>query len=149
MTSLEVISLAGLLSGVLDLTATSTLVRKQGIPFERLLQRIASAAFGPSAFQEGKKTATAGLFFHFLIAFTVAFIYYASSRKLAILIDHPLLSGVLYGAAVHLVMNRIVLPLSAAAKQFSFSAKAFLTQLVIHIFCVGLPIALVVSYLSR
>jgi hypothetical protein len=82
-----------------------------------------------------------------LIAFTAAFIYYASSRKLAILIDHPRLSGVLYGAAVHLVMNRIVLPLSAAA--ISFSAKAFLTQLVIHIVCVGLPIALVVSHLSR
>jgi len=147
MTGLEVICLAGLLSGVLDLTATSTLVRTQGIPFERLLQRIASGALGPSAFEGGKKTATTGLFFHFLIAFTAAFIYYASSRKLAILIDHPRLSGVLYGAAVHLVMNRIVLPLSAAA--ISFSAKAFLTQLVIHIVCVGLPIALVVSHLSR
>jgi len=147
MTSLEVISLAGLLSGVLDLTATSTLVRTQGIPFERLLQRIASGAFGPSAFQGGKRTATAGLFFHFLISFTAAFVYYASSRKLAILIDHPLLSGVLYGAAVHLVMNRIVLPLSAAA--IPSSAKAFLTQLVIHILFVGLPIALVVSHLSR
>jgi uncharacterized membrane protein YagU involved in acid resistance len=147
MTSPEVISLAGLLSGVLDLTATSTLVRTQGIPLERLLQRIASGAFGPSAFQGGKRTATAGLFLHFLIAFTVAFIYYASSRKMAILFDHPLLSGVLYGAAVHLVMNRIVIPLSAAA--VSFSAKAFLPQLVIHIFCVGLPIALVVSHFSR
>jgi hypothetical protein len=147
VTSLEVISLAGLLSGVLDLTATSTLVRTQGIPFERLLQRIASGAFGPSAFQGGKKTATAGLFFHFLIAFTAAFVYYACSRKLAILIDQPLLSGVLFGAAVHLLMNRIVIPLSAAA--IPFSAKAFLTQLVIHILFVGLPIALVVSHLSR
>jgi hypothetical protein len=139
-----VISLAGFLSGVLDLTATSTLVRTQGIPFERLLQRIASGAFGPSAFQGGKKTATAGLFFHFLIAFTAAFVYYASSRKLAILIDQPLLSGVLFGAAVHLLMNRIVIPLSAAA--IPFSAKAFLTQLVIHILFVGLPIAVVVSH---
>jgi uncharacterized membrane protein YagU involved in acid resistance len=148
MTSLEVISLAGLLSGVLDLTATSTLVRRtQGIPLGRLLQRIASGALGPSAFEGGKKTATAGLFFHFLISFTAAFVYYVSSRKLPILIDHPLLSGVLYGAAVHLVMNRIVLPLSAAA--IPFSAKAFLTQLVIHILFVGLPIALVVSHLSR
>jgi hypothetical protein len=110
------------------------------------LQRIASGAFGPSAFQGGKKTATAGLFFHFLIAFTAAFVYYASSRKLAILIDHPLLSGVLFGTAVHLLMNRIVIALSAAA--IPFSAKAFLTQLVIHILFVGLPIALVVSYLS-
>jgi hypothetical protein len=111
------------------------------------LQRIASGALGPSAFEGGKKTATAGLFFHFLISFTAASVYYASSRKLAVLIDHPLLSGVLYGAAVHLVMNRIVLPLSAAA--IPFSLKGFLTQLVIHILFVGLPIALIVAHFAR
>jgi hypothetical protein len=55
MTGLEVISLAGLLSGVLDLTATSTLVRTQGVPFKRLLQRIASGALGPSAFEGERK----------------------------------------------------------------------------------------------
>jgi hypothetical protein len=148
MTPSEVISLAGLLSGSLDLTATSTLVKTQGVPFERLLQMIASGALGPSAFQGGKKTAAAGLFFHFFIAFTAASIYYLSSRTMTALLDYPLFSGVVYGSAVHLVMSRIVLPLSAAPKR-EFSAKAFLTQLIIHIFCVGLPIALVVSYLSR
>ena len=142
------ISLAGLLSGIIDLTATSILVKTQGVPIERLLQTIASGALGPSAFQEGKKTAAMGVFFHFFIAFFAALIYYAISRKMSALIDYPLFSGVVYGSAVHLVMSRIVVPLSAAPKR-EFSAKAFLTQLIIHIFCVGLPIALVVSYLSR
>jgi hypothetical protein len=148
MTSLETISLAGLLSGTLDLTATSTLVKTQGIPVERLLQTIASGALGSSAFQQGKKTVALGLFFHFLIAFSAAFAYYAISRKLTALIDTPLFSGVVYGSAVHLVMSRIVVPLSAAPKR-AFSAKAFLTQLIIHIFCVGLPIALIVSHYSQ
>jgi len=148
MTSLEVISLAGLLSGALDITATSALVKTQGVPLERLFQTIASGAFGPSSFQQGKKTAAVGLFFHFLIAFSAAFIYYAISRKMTALIDYPLFSGVVYGSAVHLVMSRIVVPLSAAPKR-KFSAKAFLTQLIIHIFCVGLPIALIVSHFSR
>jgi uncharacterized membrane protein YagU involved in acid resistance len=148
MTSLEVISLAGLLSGVLDITATSTLVKTQGVPLERLFQTIASGALGPSSFQQGKKTAAVGLFFHFLIAFSAALIYYAISRKLTALIDSPLFSGVVYGSAVHLVMSRIVVPLSAAPKR-EFSTKAFLTQLIIHIFCVGLPIALIVSHFSR
>jgi hypothetical protein len=75
ITSLEVISLAGLLSGILDLTATSTLVKTQGIPIERLLQTIASGALGPSALREGKKTAAIGVFFHFFIAFSAALIY--------------------------------------------------------------------------
>ena len=49
MSTLEVISVAGLLSGVLDLTATSTLVRTQGVQVERLLQTIASGALGPAS----------------------------------------------------------------------------------------------------
>lgn len=73
MTSIEVISLAGLFSGVLDLAATSTLVRTQCITIEGLLQTIASGALGTSAFKGGRMTATAGLFFHFFIAFTAAF----------------------------------------------------------------------------
>jgi hypothetical protein len=118
------------------------------VPFERLLQTIASGALGPSAFQGGKRTATIGFLFHFLVALIAAAVYYATGRNLALLLDHPLLSGILYGTAVHLVMSRIVLPLSRAPKR-KFSAKAFLTQLVIHIVCVGLPIALVVARFTK
>ena len=124
------------------------MVRAQGITFERLLQMIASGALGPPAFRGGKKTAVLGLFLHFLIAFTAASVYYAISRKMTALIEFPLFSSVIFGSAVHLVMSRIVLPLSAAPKR-EFSAKAFLTQLIIHVLCVGLPIALVVSHFSR
>jgi len=46
-----------------------------------------------------------------------------------------------------MVMSRVVVPLSAAPKR-KFSAKAFLTQLIIPIFCVGPPIALIVSHFS-
>jgi hypothetical protein len=147
MTSLEVISFASLISGVLDLTATSTLMRAQGVPVERLLQTIASGALGPSAFQGGRRTASAGLFFHFFIALVAASIYFAGTRKLLFLLEHPLLSGLLYGTVVHLVMSRIVVPLSAAPKRV-FSAKAFLTQWIIHILFVGMPIALVVAHFS-
>ena len=56
--------------------------------------------------------------------------------------------GTIYGAVVHVVMSRIVLPLSAAPKRV-FSAKAFLIQLAIHICFVGLPIALMLSHFAR
>jgi hypothetical protein len=144
MTCLGVAS-AGLLSGTLDITATSLLVRTQGIPLGRLLQ---GGALGASAFKGGKKTAAAGLLFHFVIAFAAASVFYGFSRKLPILLDRPFFSGLFYGIAVHLFMSRIVVPLSAAPKR-EFSAKAFLIQLVIHIFCVGLPISFTVSHFSR
>ena len=147
MTNLEVISIAGLISGALDLTATSTLLKSQGVPIQRLLQTIASGILGSSAFQGGKKTAALGVFVHFFIAFIVASIYFAISRKITALIDDPLLSSVIFGSAVHLVMSRIVLPLSAAPKR-EFSPKAFVTQLLIHVLCVGLPIALIVRHFS-
>jgi uncharacterized membrane protein YagU involved in acid resistance len=148
MTGFATITAAALLSGILDLSATTTVMKSQGIPPERLLQVIASGALGQSSFQGGKNTAAIGLFFHFFIAFALAVIYYQSSRRLPFLIDHPFFSGALYGIAVHLVMSRIVVPLSAAPRR-EFSAKAFLTQLLIHIVFVGLPIALTVSHLSR
>ena len=50
---------------------------------------------------------------HFFIAFSWAAIYYAASRKLEFLVEHPLVCGLFYGAAVEEVMNLIVLPLSA------------------------------------
>jgi tetrahydromethanopterin S-methyltransferase subunit G len=144
MTAVETVAVAGLLAGTLDITATSTLFALQGISVERLWQTIASGALGSSAFSGGKKAAAAGLFFHFVIALTVAAVYYALSRSFPLLIERPLVYGVIYGAVVHLVMSRIVLPLSAAPKRV-FSTKAFLIQLVIHICFVGVPIALVVS----
>jgi hypothetical protein len=148
MTPLEVISTAAAFAGTLDLLATSTLLRTQNIHFEQLLQTIASGALGRSSFQRGKVSATAGFFFHFLIALIVAAAYYTMSRKLNVLLNHPIMSGVFYGMAVHLVMSRIVVPISAAPKR-AFSAKAFLIQLFIHIIFVGLPIALTISRLSR
>jgi len=112
------------------------------------LQTIASGALGLAAFQGKKNTAALGLFFHFFIALTAASIYYVISCKLTALLDYPLFSGAIYGSAVHLVMSRIVVPLSAVPKR-EFSSKAFLTQLIINILCVALPIALIMSHFSR
>jgi hypothetical protein len=83
-----------------------------------------------------------------VIGLTVAAVYYVLSRGVPILIVRPFVCGAVYGAAVHVVMSRIVLPLSAAPKRV-FSAKAFLIQILIHICFVGLPIALGVSRFSR
>lgn len=147
MVDLGTIALAGCVAGVLDIAASATVFLAQGVPVERLLQGIASGALGPAAFKGGRVTAAVGLFFHFLIALVVAGLYYAASRRWMALIESPVLYGALYGAAVHLVMSRIVLPLSRAPKR-EFSIKMFLIQLAIHVLFVGVPIARVVSLSS-
>jgi hypothetical protein len=138
---------AGLVAGSFDIAATSILVRSQGIAFQKLLQTIASGVLGPRAFDLGRQSALIGLFFHFLIALTSSAVYLAAAGTLPVLIDRPILSGALFGVAVHLVMSLIVIPLSRVKRPFS--ARRFAIQLFIHILFVGLPIGIIISHFAR
>src|ERR1700732_2309637 len=131
----------GLACGVLDITAALLVYGYFGAKPLRLLQGIAGGVLGPRTYSGGIATALLGLLCHFVIAFSAAAVYVAASRIMPFLVRHVVLSGALYGVAVYFFMNRVVVPLSAAAK-FPFSFKMMLIGIVIHIFCVGLPIAL-------
>jgi hypothetical protein len=138
---------AGLLCGVMDITAAFITWWPKGVKPPRLLQGVAAGWLGPKSFDGGMATASLGLAFHFLIAFTAATIFYVASRQLAFMIDHPVVSGVLYGIAVYLVMYWAVMPLSNfhGTKTVTSSIVAIIT----HIVCVGLPISLVIHRFSR
>lgn len=146
LAAIRVILVAGLTCGVLDIACTLTLNRLKGIGPVRLLQGIASGILGPKSFEGGRGTAVLGLGIHFFIAVVVAAAYYAASRKLGVLIEYAVLCGLLYGIAVHLFMSFIVLPLSSLKRPFS--VNAFVTQLMIHMFFVGLPISLVIRHFA-
>jgi hypothetical protein len=139
---------AGLACGVLDITAAFVVYGFFGAKPVPLLQGIASGLLGPRAFQGGLATALLGLFCHFLIAFGAAAVYFAASRAIPFLIQNAVVSGALYGVAVYFFMNRIVVPLSAAAKR-PFSMRLMIVGMVIHVFCVGLPISLSVRRFSK
>src|SRR5438445_13095896 len=139
--SLFAVVWCGLASGVLDITAALIVYGYLGAKPLRLLQGIAGGLLGPRAYSGGIATAFLGLLCHFVIAFSAAAVFVAASRVAPFLVRQAVLSGVLYGIAVYFFMNRVVVPLSAAAK-FPFSFKLMVIGVVIHIFCVGLPIAL-------
>ncbi len=82
--------------------------------------------------------AALGLVLHFVITHGAATTYFLASRKLAMLIRYALPCGVLYGAIVYLVMNRVVLPLSALGAKPTLRLQGLLAIM----FLVGLPIAL-------
>jgi hypothetical protein len=138
----------GLLCGVLDITAAFVIYGRFGAAPVPLLQGIAAGLLGPSARQGGLATAALGLFCHFVIAFSAATAYVLASRRLRFLLQHFIASGVLYGVGVYFFMNRIVVPLSAARK-YPFSFEMMVIGLVIHIFCVGLPIAIMTRCYTR
>jgi hypothetical protein len=138
---------AGLLCGVMDITAAFITWWPKGVKPPRLLQGVAAGWLGPKSFDGGMATAALGLAFHFLIAFTAAAIFYVASRQLTFMINRPVVSGVLYGIAVYLVMYWVVMPLSNfhGTKTVTSSIVAIIT----HIVCVGLPISLVIHRFSR
>ena len=86
---------------------------------------------------------------HFVIALGATTVYYAASRKLTFLVQGAVVCGLVYGVAVYLFMNFIVLPLSAIAFKPSYPLSAIATGLTIHMLCVGLPISLVVRRYSK
>jgi uncharacterized membrane protein YagU involved in acid resistance len=84
--------------------------------------------------------AGAGVLFHYFIAFAVAAVFFAGTRVIPQLAKHYVASGLAFGAAVFLVMNYLVLPLSAVAPA-PFFLPLFLNGLIGHALFVGLPIA--------
>jgi len=143
------ILLAGLLSGLLDLSAafvTSRLLR--GASPIRVLQYVASGLLGPDSFQRGIGSAGLGLLSHFMVAFGASAAFYAASRNLDFLTDQAVVSGILYGVVVYLFMNLIVLPLSAVSRPKT-SVASVAVGLTVHMMCVGLPISLAIRWYQK
>ena len=129
------IAVGGLTAGTLDLTQACLQFGKD-IPLS-----IAAGLLGRSAFHGGAGTYVLGVLLHLFIAFSFAAFYYAASRRLSFLVEHPLVCGLFYGAAVEQVMNLVVLPLSALHVRGPFKLFDLLNGLITHAVVIGLPIA--------
>ncbi len=131
----------GLTAGVLDASdgVVAYYLANRSNPIQ-VLQYIASGVLGPDSFKGGLATAALGALLHFFIAFTVATVYVLASQKLTPLAAKPAVFGPLYGVAVYLFMNYLVLPLSAVPKS-PFSLGLFINGVVGHAIFVGVPIA--------
>ena len=144
----KAISIAGLTCGAMDISAALVVYGWMGSKPLRLLQGIAGGILGPRTYSGGTSTALLGLTLHFVIAFGAATVFFLASRVVPLLLNHAVVSGVLYGIAVYFFMNRVVVRLSAASK-FPFSIKMMLIGVIIHIFCVGIPISLSIRRYTR
>ena len=86
----------------------------QGVSATRLMQGIAAGALGRSAFHEGLASALLGAGFQFLIGCAFVFAYSLAALLWPGLRRRPNSYGVTYGMLLYLVMNGLVVPLSAA-----------------------------------
>jgi hypothetical protein len=127
--------------GVLDLLDAFIFFGLRGVSPIRICQSIAAGLLGRAAFAGGWPTAMLGVALHFFIAFCVVAVFLFAARRLRFLVDHWLLSGIIYGVGVYLVMTFIVVPLSAAGGG-TRTWPVVLNGVLIHMFGVGLPASL-------
>jgi hypothetical protein len=137
------ILIGGLIAGILDLTSAILITMYYHRSVTQMLQGIASGALGKAAFDGGTSTAALGVGFHFLIAFIWTIVFYVASRKIGFLTAQPIVAGVLYGVVVYLIMYLGVQPLAGLHPKFGLLTTS--RAVLVHIFCVGLPIALSVK----
>lgn len=132
----------GLVAGILDAADGFTAYYfAAGFNPIQVLQFIASAVYGAAAFQKGIFGALVGLLVHFFVAFAVATGYVGATRFLPMLSRETVMWGTIYGAAVFVVMNFVVLPHTAVVKS-PLSLPLLLNGVLGHALFVGLPIAL-------
>ncbi len=140
---IRAIAVGGLIAGTLDLLQ-ACLLFGWDIPLA-----IAGGLLGPKAFQGGTGTYALGVGLHFFIATSVTTIYYAVSRRLRFLVEHPLICGLFFGAAVEDVMRFVVLPLSGLHARGPYELHDLILGLTVHMVIIGLPVAYSVRRFGR
>jgi hypothetical protein len=141
--ALLAIGVGGLVAGTLDLLQACILFGWD-VPLA-----IAAGLLGRQAFHGGIGTYILGVLLHFFIALSAAAIYFAASRRLGFLTEHPLVCGLFFGMAVDLVMNLVVLPLSALHARGPYKLHDLILGLLVHMVVIGLPISFSVRRFAK
>ena len=117
----------------------------RGVSPVRILQSIAAGALGPPSFHGGSATALLGAGFQWLIGACYVLAYALVARRVTLLCLHPRRYGIAYGMLLYLVMNNIVVPLSAAPQP----AHPNLTWMLVNIPMFGLFGTIAALYAQR
>ena len=130
---------AGLLAGALDIIAA--IATNLQVPARVVLQSVASGWLGSAAYRGGWPIAWLGLASHFAIMLVIAVIFVAAAAAFPVLRRLWLPVGVAFGIAVWLAMTFVVVPMSASPLTPPADLVSAMKPVLVHILCVGLPIA--------
>lgn len=137
--------------GVLDfLDASIFFPLYYGITFQSVWWGPASGLLGREAARAGGwNTALLGILLHFVVAFCIATVYFLVSRYLAA-VNRPVIFGLIYGIVANLVMQNVVIPLSAIGPRTTVEPfGSVLNSFIGHALLVGLPVALIANWSAR
>jgi len=139
-----------LIVGTLDaLDAIIVFGLRSGATPARIFRGIASGLLGSAAGSGGTPAALLGVAVHYTVALGIVTTYVLVSRALPALNRRPFVYGPLYGIAAYLVMNFVVIPMSAIGTFPRFNAFGTTNGVLIHMIGVGLPTALIAARVRR
>ena len=108
---LKAIAFGGLFAGTIDIGSACAI---NGLSPMVILHAIASGLLGAASFRGGWPTALAGLLLQWLMSWLIAAIFVTAASRLGWMMRRWIAAGVAYGVVIYLVMNLVVVPLSAA-----------------------------------
>lgn len=137
-----VLLLGGLVVGTFDILFAISFWRiGYGTAPSRIFQSIAAGLLGQASYEGGAATAWLGAVLHYFIASVIVLVYYLASLRIPKLVERPIPYGLLYGIGVYIVMNYVVIPLSAT-QSGRFNLAWVASSIVVHAVLIGLPAAI-------
>ena len=135
------ILLGGLIASSVDVCAAMLITGKDAA---YILHTIAGGLLAKSAFDGGTGTMVLGLVLQWAMGLIIAAVFVLASRRLPVLARRWLLAGLAYGAVVFVVMNYVVVPLSAWRRIPHFTPQSFAEN-----FAAMLLFGLIVAFFAR
>ena len=131
----------GFIAGTVDIFAPSLIYMVSPM---RILQAIARGVLGTASFEMGATSAGLGLVLQWLMSLLIAAIFVFAATRMRILVVRWIGGGLAYGVVVFVVMNYVVVPLSAVGKVPTFTTLTFTLNLLAM-----LLFGLIVSYFTN
>jgi hypothetical protein len=140
----DTILYGGLTVGLLDACDAVLFFGSRGAAPDRIAKHVASGLLGMSSFDGGAATIMFGVLCHFLVALSIATVFYLLARRIPALVRHPVVGGLGFGVVAFFVMSWVVVPLSRAptGKAWFPPFPVLVNGVVGHAVLIGLPIAL-------
>ena len=132
---------AGLVAGTIDIGAAAAI---NHVGPALILQGIASGLIGMRSYAGGAGTIALGLALQLGMSIVIAGVYAAAATRLAWLVSRPVLAGLAFGIGVFVVMNMIVVPLSAFGPLPAHVSLLWVLLNVVAMLVFGVLVALIV-----
>jgi hypothetical protein len=146
--ALRGILLGGFFAGLADFIYPTVKTVINGGPWVRPWKGVASGLLGQTARDGGLEMVALGAALHWFICIGAAAILYFVASRVKFIPRQWVLLGIIHGIAVLLVMNYVILPLSAIGQGIYPLATLHISAFW-HIVLVGLPTAFFVSRALR